>query len=135
VERDFFEEARAGEQIGGNRCRDHAGSYQKAVLLFFLEQTRWCVSKNIKSVNLVVMSTRPKGTKRPNDTFEQLRGEIRQLQDITAQQAMVASKLVEAYTIAEQMLGKLFEILERIIELETNHIDGKSTQRHTNDAA
>jgi hypothetical protein len=122
------------EQTGGKRCRDCAGSYHKAVLLFF-EPMRCCVSKDINSVNLVVMSTRPKSAKGLDDTFEQLRGEIRQLQNVTAQQAMVASKLVEAYTIAEQMLGKLFEILERIIELETNHIDRKSTQRHTNDAA
>jgi hypothetical protein len=96
---------------------------------------RCCVSKNLNSVNLVVMATRLKDTKRLNDTFEQLRGEIRELQNVTAQQAMVASKLVEAYTTAEQMLGKLFDVLERIIELETNHIDHESTQRHTNDAA
>jgi hypothetical protein len=76
----------------------------------------------------------PTGPASPKDKLEQLHVEIQQLQNITAQPTMVASKLAEAYTTAEQMLEKLFDLLERVAELETKHIDRKSTQ-HTNDAA
>jgi hypothetical protein len=72
----------------------------------------------------------------PKDTFEELRAEIQQLRNVTAQQEMFASKLVEAYTIADQMMGKLCNVLERITELQTNLINQTSTQhRTTNDAA
>jgi hypothetical protein len=72
----------------------------------------------------------------PKDTFEELRAEIQQLRNITAQQEMFASKLVEAYTIADQMMAKLCEVLERITQLQTHLINQTSTQHRTkNDAA
>jgi hypothetical protein len=77
----------------------------------------------------------PTGPESPKNTLVQLRAEIQQLQNITAQQTMIASKLAEAYAVAEQMMGKLFELLERVTELEAKDIDHKSRQHHTNDAA
>jgi hypothetical protein len=82
--------------------------------------------------NLVVVRT---GSTSPKSDLEQLRAEIQQLRNITAQQEIVASKLIETYMISDQMMAKLCEVLERITELQANLIDRTSRHHHTNVAA
>jgi hypothetical protein len=71
---------------------------------------------------------------RAKDALEQLHDEIRQLQNISAQQTEIASKQLEAYAIVERIMETLLNIIMQLAKLEEDRTK-PTTQHHNNDPA